>query len=49
MLPLSSALIIGGTVGLACLLGAAMNAVTANLAVEYFTVHHPGLVYSEPP
>lgn len=42
----SASAIIGGTIGLACCLGIAMDLVTANVAVEYFTVHHPKLVDS---
>lgn len=34
---------------MACLLGIAMDLVTANVAVKYFTVHHPRLVDSESP
>lgn len=32
-----------------CLLGLALDLVTANVAVEYFTVHHPKVVESESP
>jgi len=32
-----------------CLLGIAIDVVTANVAVEYFTVHHPHVVDSESP
>ena len=32
-----------------CLLGVAIDVVTANVAVEYFTVHHPHVVDSESP
>ncbi len=34
---------------LTCLLGIAIDIVTANVAVEYFTVHHPRVVDSESP
>lgn len=34
---------------LACLLGIAIDLVTANVAVEYFTVHHPRVVDSTSP
>ena len=34
---------------LSCLLGIAIDMVTANVAVEYFTVHHPHIVDSESP
>jgi hypothetical protein len=34
---------------LACLLGLAIDVVTANVAVEYFTVHHPHVVDSRSP
>jgi hypothetical protein len=34
---------------LTCLLGIAIDAVTANVAVEYFTVHHPHVVNSDSP
>ena len=33
----------------ACVLGIAIDLVTANVAVEYFTVHHPRVVDSESP
>lgn len=33
----------------ACLLGIALDLVTANVAVEYFTVHHPKVVDSNSP
>lgn len=36
-------------VGLACLLGLAIDLVTANVAVEYFTVHHPRVIASQSP
>lgn len=32
-----------------CLLGISIDVVTANVAVEYFTVHHPHVVDSESP
>ncbi len=38
-----------GSVGLACLLGICLDVVTANVAVEYFTVHHPRIVETERP
>ena len=34
---------------MACLLGVAMDMVTAHVAVEYFTVHHPKVVESTSP
>jgi hypothetical protein len=34
---------------LSCALGIAIDLVTANVAVEYFTVHHPRVVESESP
>ena len=34
---------------LTCLLGVAIDAVTANVAVQYFTVHHPHVVDSDSP
>jgi hypothetical protein len=33
-----------GSTGLACLLGICLDLITANLAVEYFSVHHPRIV-----
>ena len=36
-------------VSLSCLLGLAVDIVTANVAVEYFTVHHPHVVDSHSP
>jgi hypothetical protein len=36
-------------VSLSCLLGLAVDVVTANVAVEYFTVHHPHVVDSHSP
>lgn len=41
--------IVGGTIGLACVLGICIDLVTANVAVEYFSVHHPPVVDSENP
>lgn len=41
--------IVVGAVGLACLLGVCLDLVTANVAVEYFSVHHPHVVDSESP
>ena len=38
-----------GSIGLACLLGICLDLVTANVAVEYFTVHHPRIVETERP
>lgn len=38
-----------GTIGLACTLGLCLDVVTANVAVEYFTVHHPRVVDSRSP
>lgn len=40
--------LVGATL-LACALGIALDLVTANLAVEYFSVHHPHVVDSENP
>jgi hypothetical protein len=39
---------LGSTV-LACLLGICLDLVTANLAVEYFSVHHPKILPTENP
>ena len=36
-------------VALSCCLGIAIDLVTANVAVEYFTVHHPHVVESDSP
>ena len=48
--PLRRFLTIGlGSTGLACLLGISVDLVTANVAVEYFSVHHPRLVPTENP
>lgn len=41
--------IVLGAIGFACLLGIALDLVTANVAVEYFTVHHPRIVASDNP
>jgi len=41
--------IVLGAVGLACLLGICLDLVTANVAVEYFSVFHPRVVASEQP
>ena len=41
--------IVFGSIGLACLLGICLDLVTANVAVEYFTVYHPRLVETERP
>lgn len=41
--------IVIGTVLWACALGIAMDMVTAHVAVEYFTVHHPKVVESKSP
>lgn len=41
--------IVIGATGLACLLGICMDLVTANVAVEYFSVHHPQIVATENP
>lgn len=38
-----------GTTLLSCALGIAVDLVTANIAVEYFTVHHPKVVDSQSP
>ncbi len=38
-----------GTTLLACALGVALDLVTANVAVEYFSVHHPPVVDSDSP
>lgn len=38
-----------GSTGLACLLGISLDLVTANIAVEYFSVHHPQLVATDNP
>lgn len=41
--------IVLGAIGLACLLGICLDMVTANVAVEYFSVFHPKVVESEQP
>lgn len=41
--------IVIGAVLLCCLLGIALDLVTANTAVEYFSVHHPRIVATENP
>jgi hypothetical protein len=41
--------IVLGSTGLACLLGISLDLVTANVAVEYFSVHHPRLLPTENP
>lgn len=41
--------IVIGCVGLACVLGICLDLVTANVAVEYFSVHHPQIVETESP
>ena len=41
--------IVLGATGLACLLGICLDLVTANVAVEYFSVHHPRLVPTDNP
>ena len=41
--------IIFGAAGLACLLGVCLNVVTANVAVEYFSVHHAQIVETKNP
>jgi hypothetical protein len=41
--------IVVGSVGLACVLGIGLDLVTANVAVEYFTVYHPRIVDTERP
>jgi len=41
--------IVLGAVLLACILGVAMDLVTAHVAVEYFTVYHPKVVESTEP
>lgn len=41
--------IVLGTTLLSCVLGIAVDLVTANVAVEYFTVHHPKVVESQSP
>jgi hypothetical protein len=41
-------IVLGSTL-LACLLGICLDLVTANVAVEYFSVHHPKIIASENP
>lgn len=41
--------IVLGSIGLACCLGVGLDLVTANVAVEYFSVHHPKIIGSENP
>ena len=41
--------IVVGSMGLTCVLGISLDLVTANVAVEYFSVHHPKIVPSENP
>jgi hypothetical protein len=41
--------IVAGATGLACLLGICLDLVTANVAVEYFSVHHPRIVATNNP
>lgn len=41
--------ILFGSTGLACGLGICLDLVTANVAVEYFSVHHPRIVPSDNP
>ena len=38
-----------GSIGLACALGICLDLVTAHVAVEYFTIHHPQIVRTEQP
>lgn len=42
------AIVFGATI-LACLLGVCLDLVTANVAVEYFSVHHPKILPTENP
>ena len=42
-------IVVFGAIGLACVLGICLDMVTANVAVEYFTVHHPRIVETERP
>jgi hypothetical protein len=42
-------IIVLGSTGLACLLGIGLDLITANVAVEYFSVHHPRIVPTENP
>ncbi|MFO0935560.1 MAG: hypothetical protein U0798_03470 [Gemmataceae bacterium] len=41
--------IVLGSIGFACALGIGVDSITANVAVEYFSVHHPRIVPSENP
>jgi hypothetical protein len=41
--------IVGEAILLACGLGIAIDLITANVAVEYFTIHHPRLMESRSP
>lgn len=41
--------IVFGSTILACVLGVCLDLVTANVAVEYFSVHHPTIVPTENP
>jgi hypothetical protein len=41
--------IVFGATALACLLGISLDLVTANVAVEYFSVHHPKIFPTENP
>ena len=41
--------IVGGCVVLACGLGLGLDLITANVAVEYFSVHHPKIVETDNP
>ena len=41
-------LILGSTL-LACLLGICLDMVTAHVAVEYFSVHHPTIIETDQP
>lgn len=41
--------IVFGATGLACCLGIGLDLVTANIAVEYFSIHHPKIIDSENP
>ena len=41
--------IVFGTVALSCLLGICVDLITANIAVQYFSVHHPKIVPTENP
>lgn len=45
----AAAQIVIGATALACLLGLAVDVVTANVAVEYFTLHHAKVVESQSP